>query len=55
MEILIVGVILMLLFNYLGAFSFNKFVEDNNVLFGKLKEDDYNYSKSWNWQGKETT
>ena len=43
MEILIVGVILMLLFNYLGAFSFNKFVEDNNVLFGKLKEDDYDF------------
>ncbi len=33
----------MLLFNYLGAFSINKFVDDNNVVFGKLKEDDYDF------------
>ncbi len=43
MEILVVGVIMMLLFNYLGAFSINKFVDDNNVVFGKLKEDDYDF------------
>ncbi len=42
-EILVVGVILILLFNYIGAFSFNKFVDDNKVLFGKLKEDDYDF------------
>jgi hypothetical protein len=43
MEILIVGVILILLFNYIGLFSFNKFVQDNNVLFDKLKEKDYDF------------
>ncbi len=42
-EILVVGVILVLLFNYIGAFSFTKFVEDNNVVFDKLKEDDYDF------------
>ena len=43
MEILIVGIILILLFNYIGLFSFNKFVQDNNVLFERLKEKDYDF------------
>ena len=43
MEILIVGIILILLFNYIGLFSFNKFVGDNKVAFEKLKEDDYDF------------
>ncbi len=43
LEILIVGVILIFLFNYNGIFSFNKFVDDNKVIFGKLKEDDYDF------------
>ncbi len=43
MEILIVGVILIFVFNYVGFFSFNKFVEDNNVLFERLKEKDYEF------------
>ncbi len=43
MEIFIVGIILILLFNYLGAFSFNKFVVDNKSVFSKLKEDDYDF------------
>lgn len=43
MEIVVVGIILLLLFNYLGTFSFNKFVEDNNAVFAKLKEDDYDF------------
>ena len=43
MEILIVGIIVILLFNYIGAFSFNKFVDDNKVAFEKLKEDDYDF------------
>ena len=43
MEILIVGVILILVFNYVGFFSFNKFVEDNNMLFERLKEKDYEF------------
>ena len=42
-EIIIVGIILILLFNYIGAFSFNKFVDDNKVVFEKLKEDDYDF------------
>jgi hypothetical protein len=43
MEILAVGVIVILLFTYLGAFSFNTFVQDNKVVFSKLKEDDYDF------------
>ena len=43
MEILIVGVILIFVFNYVGMFSFNKFVQDNNVLFQRLKEKDYDF------------
>ncbi len=42
-EVLIVGIILVLLFNYIGAFSFNKFISDNKLLFGKLKEEDYDF------------
>ena len=42
-EIIAVGIILLLLFNYIGAFSFNKFVDDNKLVFGKLKEDDYDF------------
>lgn len=42
-EILIVGVILILLFIYLGAFDVNKFVDDNKLLFGKLKESNYEF------------
>lgn len=43
MEIIVVGIILLLLFNYLGTISFNKFVKDNRSLFDKLKEDDYDF------------
>lgn len=42
-EILIVGIILLLLFAYNGAFNFNKFVEDNKILFSKLKESNYEF------------
>lgn len=42
-EILAVGIILIFLFNYIGVFSFNKFVADNRTVFGKLKEDDYDF------------
>ncbi len=43
MEILIVGIIIILLFNYIGFFSFNKFVGDNKAVFSKLKEEDYDF------------
>ena len=43
LEILAVGAILIFLFNYIGVFSFNKFVDDNKVVFGKLKEDDWDF------------
>ena len=43
MEILIVGVILLFLFNYINLFNFNKFVDDNKAIFNKLKEDDYDF------------
>ena len=42
-EIVVVGIILILLFNYIGAFSFNKFVDDNKAVFSRLKEDDYDF------------
>ena len=42
-EILVVGIILLFLFNYIGAYSFSKFVDDNHALFYKLKEDDYDF------------
>ena len=42
-EILIVGVILILLFNYIGVFNINTFVTDNKAVFSKLKEDDYDF------------
>jgi len=42
-EIIVVSVILVLLFNYIGAFNFNKFVSDNKAVFSKLKEDDYDF------------
>ena len=43
MEILIVGVILLFLFNYINLFNFNQFVDDNKAIFNKLKEDDYDF------------
>ena len=43
MEIVIVGIILIFLFSYIGAINFNKFVNDNKVVFEKLKEDDYDF------------
>jgi len=42
-EIIIVGVILFALFIYIGAFDMNKFVDDNKLLFGKLKEENYEF------------
>ena len=43
MEIVLVGIIMLLLFNYLGTISFNTFVQDNKSLFSKLKEEDYDF------------
>ena len=42
-EILAVGVIIVFVLNYIGVFSFNKFVDDNKVIFSRLKEDDYDF------------
>ena len=42
-EIVIVGVIMIFVFTYVGAFNFGKFVDDNKALFGRLKEDDYDF------------
>lgn len=43
MEIIVVGLIIVFLFHYLGAFNFTKFVVDNKVLFEKLRESDYDF------------
>ena len=42
-EIVLIGIILLFLFNYLGAVKFNTFVDDNKAIFSKLKEDDYDF------------
>ena len=42
-EILIVGAIILGVFAYVGAFDFTKFVDDNKLLFGKLKEANYDF------------
>ena len=42
-EVFIVGIIIVFVFLYTGAFNFNKFVDDNKALFSKLKEDDYEF------------
>lgn len=42
-EIVLIGIILLFLFNYLGAIKFNTFVDDNKAIFSKLKEDDYDF------------
>ncbi len=42
-EIIAVGLILLFVFVYVGAFDFGKFVDDNKALFSKLKEDDYDF------------
>ncbi len=42
-EILVVGIIMIFVFTYIGAFNFSKFVDDNKTLFSKLKEDDYDF------------
>lgn len=43
LEIIIVGVILIFLFTYIGAIDFGVFVDDNKAVFDKLKEDDYDF------------
>ncbi len=43
MEIVLIGVIILLLFNYIGTISFNSFVNDNKAMFSKLKEEDYDF------------
>lgn len=42
-EIIIVGAILLFILEYNGGFSVNKFVADNNDVFLKLKESDYDF------------
>lgn len=42
-EIIIVGVIIFALFIYIGVFDMNKFVDDNKLVFGKLKEENYEF------------
>lgn len=42
-EILILGAIILFLLNYTGRISANRFVADNEVLFQKLKESDYDF------------
>lgn len=43
MEIVLIGIIILLLFNYIGTINFNTFVQDNKTLFSKLKEEDYDF------------
>ncbi len=42
-EILIIGVIILFVMIYTGRINTNKFIQDNEVLFRKLKEDDWDF------------
>ncbi len=42
-EIILIGVIALFIVMYSGSFSANKFIEDNNGIFAKLKESDYDF------------
>lgn len=42
-EIFIVAIVILLLMQYIGGFSINKFVEDNSTYFQRLKEDDFEF------------
>ena len=42
-EILVLAVIVILVMQYIGGFSINKFVEDNASYFQKLREDDFEF------------
>ena len=42
-EIAIIAAIVILIMQYIGGFSINKFVDDNAVYFQKLKETDYDF------------
>ena len=40
-EVIIIGVLLFIILQYNGSISFNKFINDNQDLFMKLKESDF--------------
>lgn len=42
-EILIIGVIFLFVMNYTGRINANKFIQDNEVYFKKLKEEDWDF------------
>jgi hypothetical protein len=42
-EILVLAIIIIMVMQYIGGFSMNKFVDDNAVYFQKLKEDDFEF------------
>ena len=42
-EILIIGVIMLFVMNYTGRINANKFIQDNEVYFKKLKEEDWDF------------
>ncbi len=43
LEILLICVIIFIVLNYNGHISTNRFIEDNQIYFRKLKEDDYDF------------
>ena len=43
LEVVLLAVIILLIMQYIGGFSINKFVDDNAVYFQKLKETDYDF------------
>ena len=42
-EVIIIGVLLFIILQYNGSISFNKFINDNQDLFMKLKESDFDF------------
>ena len=43
LEIVLLAAIILMILQYIGGFSINKFVDDNAVYFQKLKETDYEF------------
>lgn len=54
MEVLIVGLILLFILFYSRGVSSRKFIEDNKLLFNRLKEDDFDFLVSVRYGDKKT-
>ena len=42
-EVVVLALIILVVMQYIGGFSINKFVDDNSVYFRRLKESDFEF------------